>query len=140
MELLALQEINSQLDSIKGLLLIIGVLIFIQLVGAVLLIKAFMSLRSDGLIATRVFKTKAEDLADIGENEELKELAEERLSKYKNDKWALYYLGLSNFRLGNYPAAKAFFTKVCELDPSWDESVAGYIDEINEKIKLTPVQ
>jgi len=140
MELEILNEISSQLVAIKWILLIAGILILVLFIGIAIFLKTILELRNDGPLSGRLFKAEAADLSDAGDYETLKELSEERISKYKDDRWAHFYLGISNLRLENYAVAKAHLNKVREIDPSWDESVIGYLEEIDEKITLKSVK
>ncbi|MEM8662215.1 MAG: tetratricopeptide repeat protein [Pseudomonadota bacterium] len=137
MEVELLKELNSQLVAIKWIVIIQGVCI-LGLLGTV---GYFLNkLIGDGALNARIFRAEASDLSDAGDYESLKALALDRLENYKNDKWALYYLGISYLRLEDYAAAKARFNRVRELDPTWEESVISYLDEIDEKLAPKLVQ
>ena len=140
MEIEALNEINENLTIIKWSLIALSVLIIGLFVGVLVFIKTMTGLANDGALSGRVFQAEASNLLDSGEYEELKLISKERLTKYSKDKWALYYLGISQLRLKDFVDAKINLSKVREIDPSWEDSVIAYIDEADENIKLTSVE
>ncbi|XOV85796.1 MAG: tetratricopeptide repeat protein [bacterium] len=80
------------------------------------------------------FQSECQDLYDRSRYKELRSICERRIKTHRQDKWALYFLGLALLRLEKYADAKAHFTRVRELDPQWGDSVIEYLDEIDAKL------
>lgn len=134
-----LQQLASDISALKWFL---GVVILLLFIVTVMLIFAFkMMIRAvrntESRAEARLFQEQADVLLEEGKDAELRELAEDRIKKYRADAWAHYYLGMALYRLRDLILAKQHFMKVGELSPQLKSVADDNLEEINSILSET---
>ena len=70
----------------------------------------------------KLFADDATKLLAEGKLHDVTRICDQQLAKRPGDTYALWYLGLAQFRLGEHAAARMTFSKLVELAPDWEES------------------
>ncbi len=129
-----------ELITIKWLL--VAILICVVIVAVSFAVMAVITVFGYGLIKENqkgaVFQKLAEQHLSNSNNQELIEIANERIKRSPQDYLAYWYLGKVQFHEGDYIKAKNNFQKVIELDPTMDYSANQWIEDIAEKLEHGP--
>ena len=115
------QEILSVLQSIK---LALYCLVVASTASVLLgLLRVWIARRREIRAALdQVFADRATKYLAEGKLTEAVQLCTEQIEKRPGDTYALWYLGMGQFRLSEYEAAKLTFSKLVQLEPGWEES------------------
>jgi tetratricopeptide (TPR) repeat protein len=123
-------EILANLEQIKSLLVAILVIVSIILLWQVVVVTSRF-LTKGTIYREKVFIHLASKHYDNGEYEELIRYSEEKIRKWGNNPYPMYWLARGHLKQGNLEAAKKLFEEVEEMEPEWRQSIEPYLAEIN---------
>lgn len=139
MELTVLQEISSDVTSIKWL--IIGglalIILFVVVIGIMLwgVVEAVKELTDRH--QAQIFRHEAAEYLDKDQIDELLQFSRERLATHPNHTHANWYLAQAYYHQDRWVDAMHAFKKLVEISPDWRESVDPYLEELGVKIKAS---
>lgn len=133
-------EIIEELETIK--MLIITILVGMVLITSSVLFMTYIFYRGAMKIreqhGDKAFRMTSEDYLARNKIEDLIEHVEDRLKLFPHDVWAHWYMGQAKYFSGALAESKHCFSRVVELEPSWETSANSWLDRIDEKLSEGP--
>ena len=124
--------ILQELETIKGYLFIIMVLLFFRVV-----IKSLQSiqvvLKGFKTAFDQAFSDKMERFIELGKFEKVVAHCNEKLESYPSHLDAVWFSAIANYYLEKDEQALIHFERVIYLCPSWESSANAYIEKIKTR-------